>query len=85
MRIISQDKNHDIPYDTCFISVVGKNVQATSIFDTYNEASIALARYSNKEKAFAVLQSIRMQRESLHNGSMTQDLFFHMPQDNDVE
>jgi len=81
MRIISQDKTIDIPYDNniIFTGVFAENKHMICCKVDTNE--VELGEYASKEKCLEVMQKIRMQSESLHNGGMTQDLFFHMPKE----
>jgi len=71
MRIISQDKFIDIPYDSIIVFALnGKDVSACTVNDNYNK--MALGTYNNEEDALCVMKSIR-------KAAMDGYYYFYMP------
>ncbi len=62
MRIISQDKEFDIPYEETTIHVfLDEKVIAYSLNDLGNNDFIIMAKYSTKEKAMKAMEMCREQ------------------------
>lgn len=56
MRLISQDKEHDIPYESTELLIKDSNIYA---FANGNENFVKMASYSTKEKSLKVLGELR--------------------------
>ena len=80
MRIISQDGTIDVPYENNIV-FSGVFAEKHMICCKVDASEVELGEYASKERCYMIMQKIRMQSESLHNGGMTQDLFFHMPKE----
>lgn len=60
MRIISQDKKFDLPYEeTTLQSFANGTVAAFSLTDLENDAFITMAEYSTEEKAIKAMEMCR--------------------------
>lgn len=60
MRIISQDKEFDLPYEETTIQAFEDGtVAAFSLTDLESDASITMAEYSTKEKAIKAMEMCR--------------------------
>jgi len=60
MRIISQDKEFDLPYEETTIQVFGNGtIAAFSLTDLGNDDFITMAKYSTKEKAIKAMKMCR--------------------------
>lgn len=60
MRIISQDKEFDLPYEETTIQVFGNGtIAAFSLTDLGNDDFITMAKYSTKEKAIKAMEMCR--------------------------
>lgn len=62
MRIISQDKEFDLPYEETTIQVLtNRTVAAFPLADLESNAFIVMAKYSTKEKAIKAMEMCREQ------------------------
>mgnify|MGYP000844528068 FL=1 len=62
MRIISQDKESDLPYEETTIQAFEDGtVAAFSLTDLESAASITMAEYSTKEKAIKAMEMCRQE------------------------
>lgn len=62
MRIISQDKEFDLPYEETTIQVfTNRTVAAFPLADLESNAFIVMAKYSTKEKAIKAMEMCREQ------------------------
>nr|DAG73567.1 MAG TPA: hypothetical protein [Caudoviricetes sp.] len=62
MRIISQDKEFDLPYEKTTIQVFDNGtVAAFSLTKLESDAFITMAKYSTKEKAIKAMEMCRKQ------------------------
>ena len=60
MRIISQGKEYDLPYEKTTIQAFGNGtVAAFSLTDLESDAFITMAEYSTKEKAIKAMEMCR--------------------------
>lgn len=60
MRIISQDKEFDLPYEETTIQVFANGtIAAFSLTDLGNDDFITMAKYSTKEKAIKAMEMCR--------------------------
>lgn len=66
MRIISQDKEFDLPYEETTIQVFGNGtIAAFSLTDLGNDDFITMAKYSTKEKAIKAMEMCREYYDSI--------------------
>lgn len=66
MRIISQDKESDLPYEETTIQAFEDGtVAAFSLTDLESAASITMAEYSTKEKAIKAMEMCRKYYDSI--------------------
>ena len=77
MRIVSQNRKTDIPYELFGIQANDwSNNHKTQII-AFKTDAITIGTYSSKEKALKVMEMIR-------KAYMNNELCFYMPQDNEV-
>lgn len=89
MRIVSQNKEVDIPYSEMSIYVENKIIYAS--FNFFRDK--ILGTYSSKEKALKVMEMIRKQNinfkswelDRFSNEDSPLTTYFYMPQDDEVE
>lgn len=89
MRIISQDKEFDLPYEETTIQVFGNGtIAAFSLTDLGNYDFITMAKYSTKEKAIKAMEMCRHEYGKVFSfnggvipitGVMTQSVLFTYP------
>jgi hypothetical protein len=66
MRIISQGKEYDLPYEKTTIQAFGNGtVAAFSLTDLESDAFITMAEYSTKEKAIKAMEMCRKYYDSI--------------------
>ena len=72
MRIISQDKEFDLPYEETTIQAFDNGTLAAfSLTDSESDAFITIAKYYTKEKAIKAMEMCRekyLSRMELHGG-----------------
>lgn len=79
MRILSQNKQEDVNYDSCHIHCVLNNVSGKYCIDAITAREpVRLGTYSSKEKALAVM-------DLLHDAYLSFKDFFKLPDDEEVE
>ena len=62
MRIISQDKEFDLPYEETTLQVFPNGtIAAFSLTDLESDAFITMAEYSTKEKAIKAMEMCRQE------------------------
>lgn len=72
MRIISQDKEFDLPYEETTIQAFDNGtVVAFSLTDLENDAFITIAKYSTEEKA---IKAMEMCREQYAQSELNKDM-----------
>lgn len=89
MRIISQDKEFDLPYEETTIRAFGDGtVVAFSLIDLESNGFIVMAKYSTKEKAIKAMEMCRHEYGKVFSfkggvipitGVMTQSVLFTYP------
>lgn len=89
MRIISQDKEFDLPYEETTLQVFANGtVAAFSLTDLENDAFITMAKYSTEEKAIKAMEMCRHEYGKVFSfkggvipitGVMTQSVLFTYP------
>lgn len=89
MRIISQDKEFDLPYEETTLQVfTNGTVAAFSLTDLESDAFITMAKYSTKEKAIKAMEMCRHEYGKVFSfkggvipitGVMTQSVLFTYP------
>lgn len=89
MRIISQDKEFDLPYGETTIQVFANGtIAAFSLTDLENNDFITMAKYSTKEKAIKAMEMCRHEYGKVFSfkggvipitGVMTQSVLFTYP------
>lgn len=89
MRIISQDKEFDLPYEETTLQVfTNGTVAAFSSTDLESDAFITMAKYSTKEKAIKAMEMCRHEYGKVFSfkggvipitGVMTQSVLFTYP------
>lgn len=89
MRIISQDKEFDLPYEETTIQVFANGtIAAFSLTDLESDAFITMAKYSTGEKAIKAMEMCRHEYGKVFSfkggvipitGVMTQSVLFTYP------
>lgn len=89
MRIISQDKEFDLPYEETALQVFPNGtIAAFSLTDLESDACITMAKYSTEEKAIKVMEMCRHEYGKVFSfkggvipitGVMTQSVLFTYP------
>lgn len=92
MRIISQDKEFDLPYEETTIQVFANGtIAAFSLTDLGNDDFITMAKYSTKEKSIKAMEMCRHEYCKVFSvqggvipitGVMTQSGIFTYPKGN---
>lgn len=84
MRIISQDKEFDLPYEETTIQAFEDGtVAAFSLTDLESAASITMAEYSTKEKAIKAMEMCREYYDSIFFEPQSE--IFQFPEEEEVE
>lgn len=81
MRIVSQDKQKDIPYDDMIICLSGD--RSIIIYSLHNQGDIysSIGVYPSKERSLEVMQEIRDMHHEIEYGSSKrpQGDYYYMP------
>lgn len=84
MRIISQDKEFDLPYEETTIQVLtNRTVAAFPLADLESNAFIVMAKYSTKEKAIKAMEMCREYYDSIFFEPNSE--IFQFPAEEEVE
>lgn len=84
MRIISQDKEFDLPYEETTIQAFEDGtVAAFSLTDLESAASITMAEYSTEEKAIKAMKMCREYYDSIFFEPQSE--IFQFPEEEEVE
>lgn len=84
MRIISQDKEFDLPYEETTIQAFGNGtVVAFPLTDLESNAFIVMAKYSTKEKAIKAMEMCREYYDSIFFEPNSE--IFQFPAEEEVE
>lgn len=87
MRIISQNKNIDVPYEAIALSTPFKSDTTSGMFRVYmnseklNARSVIMAEYKSREKAVKSLEMLREANGVSENG----EKYFLFPADDEIE
>lgn len=84
MRIISQDKKFDLPYEETTIQAFDNGtVAAFSLTDLESDAFITMAKYSTEEKAIKAMKMCREYYDSIFFEPQSE--IFQFPEEEEVE
>lgn len=84
MRIISQDKEYDLPYEETTIQAFDNGtVAAFSLTDLESDAFITMAKYSTEEKAIKAMKMCREYYDSIFFEPQSE--IFQFPEEEEVE
>lgn len=84
MRIISQDKEYDLPYEETTIQAFDNGtVAAFSLTDLESDAFITMAKYSTEEKAIKAMEMCREYYDSIFFEPQSE--IFQFPAEEEVE
>lgn len=84
MRIISQDKEFDLPYEETTIQAFDNGtVAAFSLTDLESDAFITMAKYSTEEKAIKAMKMCREYYDSIFFEPQSE--IFQFPEEEEVE
>lgn len=84
MRIISQDKEFDLPYEETTIQAFDNGtVVAFSLTDLESDAFITMAKYSTEEKAIKAMKMCREYYDSIFFEPQSE--IFQFPEEEEVE
>lgn len=84
MRIISQDKEFDLPYEETTIQAFDNGtVAAFSLTDLESDVFITMAKYSTEEKAIKAMKMCREYYDSIFFEPQSE--IFQFPEEEEVE
>ena len=94
MRVISQDRTIDVPYDYFSLSVASGKYEDVEVAYIYchnlsSPNGTKLAKYSTKEKAIKAMEMLREawinETVEFEDGIYHRNIIFRFPQDDEIE
>lgn len=89
MRVISQDRNMDYPYDKSVVFLDPYNENNVEIQLAGDKECLILGKYSTKEKALKVMELLREawlgESVEFENGFYHKNCVFRFPADDEVQ